>query len=120
MKATVDVGWLQTKLKDNRAKHLATFEKALAVYREKVLEQMERNLEEARKGKEPSLFISLARPMNQTADYDRVLSMLEAMLYADENRIELTEEDFSQYVMDQWHWKQQFSVTNAAYGVSEE
>ena len=115
MKATVNVKWLQEKLKENRATHLATFEKALKVYREKVLEAMEQNLAEARRGKEPTLFISLVRPMNQTSDYDRVLAMLDAMQLADQELIELEENDFSQYVMDEWNWKQQFTVSNAFY-----
>jgi hypothetical protein len=29
--------------------------------------------------------------------------------------IELTEQEFAQYVMDDWSWKGQFTATNSAY-----
>jgi hypothetical protein len=120
MKATVSVSWLQEKVKANREKHLKTFEKASVAYRKRVIEIMEKNLDEARAGKEPSTFINLLQPMNQTSDYDRILAMLGAMEWAKETRIELSEEDFKQYVLDQWNWKAAFTANSLSYGVSED
>lgn len=31
------------------------------------------------------------------------------------SQIELTEEEFAQYVMDDWRWKGQFAATTASY-----
>jgi len=51
-------------------------------------------------------------PMNQTPEYDQAIRMLEMSV---EDEVELTAGEFSQFVMDRWHWKQQFSATNSAY-----
>jgi hypothetical protein len=50
--------------------------------------------------------------MNQTKDYDRVLKMLD--MTTDEVVV-LSEDDFAQYVMDEWQWKEQFSQINSTY-----
>jgi predicted transcriptional regulator YdeE len=103
---------LLEKLRANRAAHKAQFEEAAEGYREKVIELLEERLAEARKGKLPSIVIGLAMPVNQTKQYDRVIGMLEM----DTNDvIELEEDDYQRYVLDEWTWSASTTATNSLY-----
>lgn len=52
------------------------------------------------------------KPENHSKDYERVLKMLEM---STETEIELTQQDFSRYVMDEWEWKSKFETSTSAY-----
>ncbi len=102
-------------IKGNRDQHQHVFEEALLGYKEKIIEVLEENLEDARTGVMIDETIYLQRPVNHTRDYDRVLMMLEM---SDDETHELSEQEFAQYVMDDWSWKRQFLMTNSAYSLS--
>ena len=68
----------------------------------------------ARNGKRIEQYIRLPEPEDHTRDYDRVISMLEMDLT---DTVELSESDYSQYVLDDWQWKRQCLGTNRAYSV---
>ncbi len=53
--------------------------------------------------------------MDRTRDYDRVISMLKMDLT---DTVELSESDYSQYVLDDWQWKRQFLGSNRAYSAN--
>jgi len=50
--------------------------------------------------------------MNMTATYDRLIKMLE---YTTEETIDLDENQYSQFVEDEWHWSAQTRAINSAY-----
>ncbi len=58
--------------------------------------------------------MDLGPPIDQTKEYDRAVRMLE--LAVDEN-IELTEQQFANYVMDEWQWSQHFMAMNSLYSL---
>ena len=99
-------------LKLNKEKHRAIFEEALDGYQKKAIELLEKNLNIARAGRKFKLYIQLTQPVDQTADYDRVIGMLEMTL---EKVIALEEEDYRAYVLDEWHWKNNFLTANSTY-----
>lgn len=99
-------------LRKNRDAHRAIFEKALEQYRIEAVQELEHMLEDARKNKKIRRSVQLQEPVDQTADYDRVIMMVQMSVDA---TIELSQQEFSQYVMDDWAWKQQFTSTTLAY-----
>jgi len=103
---------LLTKVKENRANHRAIFEEALDGYRGQAIAELEAMLAEAKKGKRIRRAVSLIEPVDQTKEYDRIVKILEMSA---EDVVELTEEDFAQYVMDDWRWKGQFSQSTMNY-----
>lgn len=103
---------LLSKVRINRDNHKHTFEKALIGYREEVIKELEESLHNARIGKKIQTYISLEEPMNQTQDYDRVIAMLEM---SEDQIIELTSQEFDHYVLDNWTWKEQFTISNSKY-----
>lgn len=103
------------KIKENLENHRAEFEKAWDGYRAKYLKNIEAILDaakDARRGTELVHFVNLTAPQDHTADYKRALEMLE---WDTEQLVELTQQEFSQYVQDDWGWKEQFQTTNSMY-----
>lgn len=103
---------LLAKLKENRTQHREMFEKALEGYRELIIEVLEKKLSDAKAGKKVDTYINLPMPTDQTKDYDRAIAMIEMDV---SKVVTLDATEFSNYVMDDWSWKQQFTLSNSAY-----
>lgn len=103
---------LLERLEKNRKGHRKAFEKALEGYKEAAIEALEEALADARKGKVRLNFHALVMPQDHTADYDRAI---EKMKMSQHEQVHLTDQEFAQYVMDDWAWKQQFTQTSALY-----
>ena len=101
-------------LQKNRDAHHDIFIEAQKGFRKAVIEALEMRLKQARDGKRIEQYLNLPEPVDRTRDYDRVISMLKMDLT---DTVELSETDYSQYVLDDWEWKRQFLGTNRAYSV---
>jgi len=99
-------------LRKNRKAHKKEYDEAHAAYRKAAILQLEKNLQDARDGKDVQRHLNLPVPEDHTEDYDRELRMVEMSA---ENVIELNSHEFDQYVMDNWNWKQAVSATNLFY-----
>jgi hypothetical protein len=111
----VAVPKLVQTMKENRDAHQKQFEEAIEGWREDVVTALTENLEAAKAGGEELdqyLSVRLPKPHNYTEQYDRVIQMLEFGL-AEE--VELSSQEFSQYVMDNWAWKEQFTHSHQVY-----
>ncbi|GAA3755093.1 hypothetical protein GCM10022240_05120 [Microbacterium kribbense] len=97
----------------NRNGHRAAFEEALEGYRYRLTVELERRLRDVAKGRAIDLYFNLPEPQDHTDDYDRVLAMAQMSI---DDEIELTEDEFGMYVMDQWDWKRSFAETTTLYG----
>ena len=106
---------LLVSLRTNRETHRAIFLEAQAGYREVVIERLDALLADAREGRRITSSFSIEEPMDQTRDYDRAIKMLEMSF---DDVIELSEQDFRCYVMDDWSWKDDFLFSNSAYSVT--
>lgn len=111
-KITVNKSELLDALRQNRKEHRATFERALEGYRKEVIRLLENAIEDAKAGRRVQRHINIVEPIDQTSDYDRVIRMLQMSV---DEKVELTEQQFAQYVMDDWSWKQQFTASTSQY-----
>ncbi len=99
-------------LKANRLIHKETVDEAFTNYRELVIVELDKMIDEAKSGKTIRRAIELIEPMDMTATYDTAIMMLEMSV---DTNIELDEHEFKQYVEDKWHWSGQFDFANAVY-----
>lgn len=99
-------------IKSNRKAHRAQFEKAFEGYCVMLREQLEKMLKAVKARKPVSTYISLVAPRDQTVDYERILAMLDRTI---NETVELTEEEFQQYVLDQWEWTAAVTASNSFY-----
>jgi len=96
----------------NRDKHLAQYEEAFAGYQKAAIAALEDNLKRLRAGDRSRIVFMEAPPENHSKDYLRVVQMLQ-MSVSDE--VELTVENFNNYVLDEWGWKQVWNLSNTKY-----
>lgn len=111
-KVTIHKGELLTAIQKNRATHAADFAEADLGYRKAALAEFEKMADEARDGRPIRTVLTLPCPADHTKDYDRVIRMLE-MSTATE--ITVTEQQFSQFVLDEWQWQANFTATKMRY-----
>jgi hypothetical protein len=100
------------KVSQNRETHRAVFEQALEGYRKRLTHELEQRIKDLQRGRRIDHHIGLPLPEDHTEDYDRVLQMATMSIH---DTIELTEDEFGRYVMDQWHWKQDFADSTELY-----
>lgn len=103
---------LLEKLKGNRAAHATMVREAQEGYKAKVIEVLEKRLDEAKNGQNVTHVIFLQTPSDHTADYDTRIRMLE-MCVNDEIPLHVCE--LRQYVMDEWDWTGEALANNALY-----
>lgn len=122
-------GKLLDRIKENRAKHVEAYEEAWKGYLIEVQEQLDKIVKDARIeakkfkdfsgdiGKMPEdvmmHFGVVAQPPQSHADeYDRVIDMLD---FTHEENVILNQQEFNQYVRDEWAWSRMFNETAGAY-----
>ncbi len=101
-----------TRVRENRDNHRQVFEEAVEGYRNRLTNELERRIRDLKRGRQVDQYIGLPEPEDHTDDYDRILAMAEMSI---DDTLELTEDEFAMYVMDQWRWKQSFSHSTALY-----
>jgi coenzyme F420-reducing hydrogenase alpha subunit len=107
---------LLNKVKTNREKHILEHKDAVEAYKIVLVDKLEYLLKEAKEaGDVPSHSTGLAYPKSHEKDYNQVVTMLEMSV---EDVIELDQNQFSQYVMDEWSWKSGFVATSAMYNAT--
>lgn len=92
----------------HREKYLRAFD-GYVVECERVLKE---NLRLVKAGRFQRLLWTETPPQDHTAEYDRIISMLDMSL---DTEIELTAMEFQQYVQDDWTWKGIFAASTAKY-----
>lgn len=109
---------LLTKLIANRNAHRALFLKAQVGYRKTIIRHLDRMLKQARAGKEvqTQIIVRVPAPQDMTSSYDRVISMMQ---WTQDELIELTEEEFSQYIRDNWRWSADNFRSSSFYSKSK-
>lgn len=110
---------LRSKLTDNLDKHVREYEEASKGYAEAVVEAARAVETIASKGADHSRIKAkamelwqLPEPESHEEDYLRAIEMLE---WEVEEEIELTQQEFQQYVQDNWGWKRDFLATTSNY-----
>src|SRR6266550_2620995 len=111
-KVTVQKTKLREAVAANRANHRELFLEAIEGYRLAAVALFERHIARLRANKQLREQTYLPVPADHTRDYDRILRMID--LHAAE-LIDISQEDFAKYVMDDWQWRREFLGTSANY-----
>lgn len=103
-------------LKTNRAEHSKIYNEAMAKYKDDALAQLNLTMKKINAGEKFQLWFKLHEPVQHLKEYDRAISMLENSIEAD--HVELTPEEYSQYIQDDWQWQHDFLTSNSIYSNS--
>lgn len=99
-------------LKANRTQHEIDFKESWEGYVAEATKQLEDMAMRAKEFGEIKRGISLVEPKSYADSYETAIRMLEM---SDDKVVELTAQEFSQYVEDKWMWKEAFAMTSAMY-----
>ena len=99
-------------LRVNRDGHRAKFEAAQEIYRKRVIEWFEGELERARSGAKIRRHIELPEPIDYTPSYNEVIQMLEMSV---NDEIKISQREFRRYVLDHWEWAEDFAAKTMSY-----
>jgi len=109
----VDKTKLLKILRANRDEHRSIFLESLDGYHKAALKALQERIEDAKNNnKKVSLIFALEQPQDQTKQYSRVIKMLEMSI---DDEVKLTQQEFANYVMDDWSWMDQFLTSNSGY-----
>ncbi len=111
-KVTVDKDKLLEVLKTNRAGHRDVFLKAQEGWKATITEEIEHLAENARNGIFVHNRFYFPEPHDHTPEYDRAICMIEMDVG---KKVIMSENDFAQYVMDDWGWKAEWTASNVSY-----
>lgn len=106
---------LLTTLEHNRAKHVADYQTAIQVYRDDAIESLKKLVKKAQASKvgdEIELSVYLVVPRSYEEHYNTAIGMLK---FSVDDTVELSMQEFQQYVEDKWHWKNEFVASTALY-----
>ena len=103
---------LLAKLKENLTSHVDEYNTALEGFHVSVVDELKLLLKKAKAGDKIKRNIQFDEPSCHEEDYKTVIEMLEMSV---DDEVYLTSSEFKQYVQDQWHWKEGFSMTNMKY-----
>ena len=103
---------LMNRVEKNRKEHRSLFLKAQDGYRQAVIGELNVMLAEAKERKPMRRMINLPEPEDHTADYDRVIDMIEMSI---DDEVELSAQEFDWYVRDNWAWSALATMTNSSY-----
>ena len=104
----VDKDFLLTKLKENRKQHKIMYEEAMGGWQKQMIDMLKGEIKKVEKDKTYTPNMYLSKPYSHVKDYDKVIGILEASL---DEEFELSSDDFSRYVQDEWAWKGDFVTT---------
>jgi chromatin segregation and condensation protein Rec8/ScpA/Scc1 (kleisin family) len=99
-------------LKTNREKHLIEFNSASKIFIQDAIEKLTEMLTQAKTKNKIIQSLGLVEPVSYVHSYDTAVKMLEMSI---EDVIELSQQEFTQYVEDSWGWKQSFMTTTSFY-----
>jgi len=99
-------------LEDNLKKHTTEYDEAIAGYHAEVVTRLTNALEKAKAGDEYIVNMALVQPQTFEKDYKTIIGMLNLDTV---DLVELTEHEYKQYVLDEWHWSSSAKMLNSVY-----
>jgi hypothetical protein len=99
-------------LKENKAKHDQIYDAAVSGYWVKAEEILNEKLAKIKIQEKIEPYLGLTYPENYADDYNKVISMVEL---TSQDLIELSHQEFDQYVRNIWGWRSSFLSCNSVY-----
>lgn len=96
----------------NFNEHMKEHEEAFDIWRAAKLIELKNWREDLANGKEIPDHSTLVKPICYAKEYERAILMVKMSV---DVQIELSEQDFSRYIMDEWDWVSSFKNVNTFY-----
>lgn len=107
----VDKTKLIAQILANKENHIKEYEKAVVAYKKEALKQLAEQTQRVEDGALDAK-LDLVEPVNNSDNYDKVVDMFE---WEVEDQVELTQDEFREYVQDETDFAMQAKMSNAYY-----
>lgn len=108
---TVDKNQLIEKIKENKAKHIEDYNKAVEAYKIEAKKELKEQAKRLEKGS-LNIKVLLVSPVNKSEEYDKILQMFE---WEQADIVELSQGEFNEYVLDETQFSIQSKMINSTY-----
>lgn len=102
---------LIAKIEENKVKHVKEFAEAKEAYKVEALTQLE-NLKKKVEGGDLHISLKLVSPVDRVSEYDKVIEMFK---WDVNDIIELSQDEFNEYVHDENDGAKQAKMSNSYY-----
>jgi hypothetical protein len=102
---------LIAKIVENKANHIAEYNKAVIAYKEEALKQLADLTEKVNNGA-LNVKLDLVTPVNNAENYDKIVEMFE---WEVNNIVELKQDEFNEYVQDETDFAVSAKFSNTFY-----
>lgn len=109
--------FLLNVLKENKQVHLQEYDDALRVYHETLILHYQDKIEDLECFTTENILdmdtaFDLIKPKSYADKYDLIIDMLECSV---DEFVDISQDEYRQYVKDEWNWSQQFNMVKMAY-----
>lgn len=112
---TVNKAELIGILQKNMETHVTEYNELMRLFQIKAVEKVEALLEKVKAGaKGVDLSVNLREPTSNEGDYLTALEMLGMEVH---DSVTISEQEFKNYVKDEWNWSRSFAMSKTAYGI---
>lgn len=102
---------LIARVKENKANHIAEYDKAVIAYKEEALKQLTELTKQVSEGK-LGIKLELVTPVNNSENYDKIVEMFE---WEVNDVVELKQDEFNEYVQDETDFAVSAKFSNRFY-----
>ena len=99
------------QIKENKAKHIEEYEKAVVAYKKEALKQLSKLTDKVNDGA-LDIKLNLITPVNNSDNYDKIIEMFE---WEVSDVVDLTQDEFKEYVQDETDFAVSAKLSNTAY-----
>ena len=99
------------KIKSNKEAHIKEYGEAVIAFKKEADDQLVKLQKKLQSG-DMDLSLNLVKPVNNSEDYDKIIMMFE---WDTNEEVELSQIEFSQYVLDELHFAVHAKFLNATY-----
>jgi len=99
------------KIKTHKNNHIKEYDEAVEIYKREANKKLNAMKRDISNGKINVRF-DLNPPISRVDQYDKILMQLE---WEKRDELELQQNEFNQYVLDEYGWRQQASLSNSFY-----
>jgi len=99
-------------LRTNREEHIEMYEEVMEGYRRESKRILMKKLRQLENGEKVNMQFSLAELQSHVKTFDRIIRMQEMSV---DTEIDLSETQFSAYVMGDWDWMRSWALSNSNY-----
>lgn len=110
----VEKAKLIQQIKENKERHIKEFENAVVAYKVEALKQLNEQIKKVEQGALDAI-LNLVTPVNNGENYDKIIEMFE---WEVESEVELSQEEFNEYVQDETQFARDAKFSNTFYSSS--